>query len=343
MLVKMAELVPKSDLERQRISEAINRVMDSGQYIGGPEVTDFEQKWAKYCGANYCVGVSSGFSALQLIVQSYGFPKVYYSSLTCPPTRLAIEAAGSEAVAVAPLVGDYILSGWRDLGVLVNVLLYGIIDPDVIEHTNRTVIDDAAQAHGLNYRLARRSLHTTAAAWSFYPTKNLGAIGDAGAITTNHPDLAAELRRRREYKRDGGVNARMDPIQAAVLSAKLPFLDQRNAQRTANASLYQELLRGLPIVRPTHEEVYDATTRNWHQYPIRVISKERQSLRVHLGDAGIETQIHYPEAQTGTRQPNQWESVWSKAVLSLPVGPHLGERDILYVAHTIKSHYEGRL
>lgn len=340
MSVKMVKLWPQSEHRQDAIAEAIARVVESGQYIGGQEVTAFERAWADYCGANYCVGVSSGFSALQLIVKALEAVRVYYSSLTCSPTPLAIEAAGVNVILpISPQSGEFVLkSKALRKGVNVNVLLYGMIDPMVYGVLGTTVIDDAAQAHGSHYRLSERASHTTAAAWSFYPTKNLGAIGDAGAITTNDLALCSKLRTLRNYGGQGGINARLDPLQAAILRAKLPFLDSDNAQRAANASVYNELLGKLESPLVLIPAIDQGVTTNWHQYVIRTKDSYRDSLKEWLAFRDIESQIHYPKAPLyGQREPTFWEKQWASMVLSLPVGPHLREIDILEVCRVIQA------
>ena len=223
-------------------------------------------------------------------------------------------------------------------GINAPVLLYGVIE-DTREAGGIIIVEDAAQAHGLHYRLAERAKHTTAAAWSFYPTKNLGAIGDAGAVTTNDEGLAQHVREIREYRGRDGINARLDSLQAAILRAKLPFLDADNAARLTNALLYLDALEGLPIVLP--DDLLFRT--NWHQFPIRTV--ERDKLREWLLGHGIETQVHYPEvALLGMRefynQESAWEDVWTRTVLSLPIGPHLRDSDIMYVSETIQAYFE---
>lgn len=340
-MVRMVELYPKSKAIKEDIADAFVRVFASGRYIGGPEVTAFEEEWADYCGAKYCVGVSSGFAALQLVVRALEMPKVYYSTMTCMPTVLAIEEAGADPIPVCPLEPYYTLKPFQlaedHLNVLVN--LYGIVDPHVIEHSDKgcPIVEDAAQAHGSLHKMCNRAAYTTAATWSFYPTKNLGALGDAGAVTTNSEGLARVVRGLSNYKGRGGVNARMDPLQAAILRAKLPYLDSHNHRRAANAAIYLERLKGLPLRLP-----YDCLT-NWHQFPI--IYAERDYLIDWLRSHGIGTQVHYGRpALLGMRETvpcgEPWDEKWSKSVLSLPIGPHLNEADILFVTEVISAYFE---
>jgi dTDP-4-amino-4,6-dideoxygalactose transaminase len=337
MLVEMANLYPKNKHLKIDLATAVAQVIGSGHYIGGTWVANFEQEWANYCGAKYCVGVSSGFAALQLTLRALAISQVHYPTMTCMPTVLAIEEAGCDPVPIIPSEGMYTLEQCQlaeGLNVFVN--LYGIIDPEVYEKDGIHIVEDAAQAHGAHYRMCNRAALTTAAAWSFYPTKNLGAMGDAGAVTTNDEGLARVVRSLSNYGGRGAINARLDPLQAAILCAKLPYLNSHNHRRAANATLYLEKLKGYPL-----ELLYTDLT-NWHQFP--VLSDERDKLKEWLANHGIESQVHYERPAITSRRLRKdipWDVWWSKKVLSLPVGPHLNEANILHVLEVIDAFYNG--
>jgi dTDP-4-amino-4,6-dideoxygalactose transaminase len=285
--------------------------MDSGQWILGREVEAFEAEFADFCGASHCVGVGNGLDALTLILRGYDIgqgDEVIVPAATFIATWLAVEQAGARPVGVD---ADP-LSGNLDPGLveractartraILAVHLYGHPAPmealrAVAARRGVRLIEDAAQAHGATCRGRRAGALGHAAAFSFYPGKNLGALGDGGAVVTDDAELARRVRLLRnygssdKYRHDlAGCNSRLDELQAAFLRAKLPHLEGWNARRRRIAERYLREIRNpamqLPVVAP------DASSA-WHLFVVR--TPEREKLREHLGARGIGTGIHYP-------------------------------------------------
>jgi dTDP-4-amino-4,6-dideoxygalactose transaminase len=297
-----------------KIIQTCRRVIESGRYIGGVEVEAFEHRWAEYIGVEFCVSCASGFDALQLILRAIGLDRVSVSPYTCLPTWQAAEAAGYHPM---PLGNKAYLG--------ISVHLYGI--PQIINVS--VLIEDACQAHGATYQDVKCGALGYAAAFSFYPTKNLSALGDAGAVTTNDKDLADEVRRLANY---GAINSRMDAMQAAILNTKLDYLDEWNEARRSNAAYYLANLEGidLPIVP-------EGANPCWHQFVIR--HSERDMLRSWLVINGIETMIHYPEPPY-LKWGYHLEEVeqWASEVLSLPIGPHLRQDELEYICEKVNQY-----
>jgi dTDP-4-amino-4,6-dideoxygalactose transaminase len=341
--------------------EAIGRVLDSGWYVLGEEVAAFEREFAAYCGTRHCVGVGNGLDALHLIVRAYGIglgDEVIVPANTFIATWLAVSHAGATPVPVDPdphthnidpaLIESAITSKTK---AIIAVHLYGQpADMDPIRAIARQhglkLIEDAAQAHGARYKGQRAGSLGDAAGFSFYPGKNLGALGDGGAITTDDDALADTLQRLRnygarvKYQHDEiGMNSRLDELQAAVLRVKLPHLDADNARRREVASAYMDALQGsqlgLPQVIPEADPV-------WHL--MVVTSAQRDQLQATLHARGIGTQIHYPRAchqqlayadlncpalPHASRLPSQ--------LLSLPIAPYLTDQDVQTVAQALRE------
>lgn len=322
--IRFNDLRPSQDAGA--VDEAFWQVLNSGRYIGGYEVEKFEEEWAGYCGARYCVGCGNGFDALQLALKVARvdiIPVVEVSPYTCWPTWCAVLAAGGRPIVLAhdDLPKD----------VAVPVHLYGMVEAPI--QNADWLIEDCAQAHGSLWNGRHAGSFGTMACWSFYPTKNLGAFGDGGAVTTNDKALADEVRALKEYGAPRGINSRLDTLQAAFLRARLPWLDYNNALRTRNASLYLRLLAGCRGLRMP--VVPDGCIPNWHQFAIR--SWKRDALKDYLRTQGVETLIHYPKPPH--RFVNDYAigdvDEWAATTLSLPVAPHLSEADVDYVAERV--------
>ena len=334
------------------IRAAIARVIDSGWYILGQETEAFEAEFASYCGAAHCIGVANGLDALHLILRAYGIgagDEVIVPSNTFVATWLAVSQTGARPVAVEPDASTFNLDPslieaaiTPRTRAIMPVHLYGQpADMDAINQIARKhglrVIEDAAQAHGARYKGRRAGVLGDAAGFSFYPGKNLGALGDGGAITTNDAALAGVLRKMRNYGSSIkyqheilGVNSRLDEMQAAVLRAKLPYLDQENAARRSIAAAYQKALADtalqLPCVAPHLEPV-------WHLYVVR--TNKRTALQAQLAERGIGTQIHYPRAchqQAAFADlegpPMPLASALAQEVLSIPMSPYLSVDEV---------------
>ena len=353
MSVPYLDLRPAYLELKDELDAAYRRVMDSGWFVLGAEVEAFEREFAKYCGAAHCVALGNGLDALGLVLRSWGIgpgDEVIVPANTFIATWLAISHAGAVPVPVEPEEGGYNLDpALLEAAVnartraIIPVHLYGSpADMDAINALARRhglkVLEDAAQAHGARYRGRRAGTLGDAAAFSFYPAKNLGAMGDAGAVTTNDERLAESLRELRnyggqlKYRNDvQGFNSRLDELQAAFLRVKLRHLESWNRRRRDIAAEYLRDLNGsglgLPAVPSWAEPV-------WHLFPVR--SKERDKLRETLHAAGIETGIHYPvpphlqrayaALQFAVGRFPRTEAIHNEE-LSLPIGPHLGAGD----------------
>jgi dTDP-4-amino-4,6-dideoxygalactose transaminase len=357
---------------RQAIDAAVVRVLAGGQYILGAEVTAFEAAFAAWLGTAHAVGTGSGTDAIELALRACGIGAgdlVFTVSHTAVATVAAIERAGAVPVLVDVEPGGFTIDpaaleaaldaapAGRPAAVL-PVHLYG--EPADIEPIARLarrrglrVIEDCAQSHGARYHGRPTGGIGDIGCFSFYPTKNLGALGDAGMTVTNDLDLAASLREIREYgwreryiSARVGINTRLDPLQAAILTARLPSLDADNARRRAIAARYDAELAGLPLAlpprRPGCEHVF-------HQYVIRVDAAERDRLRACLARAGVGTGIHYPapvHAQPAYRGrlaefPAGLPETTGIAgrILSLPMFPQLSDISVARVIAAIRGYF----
>jgi dTDP-4-amino-4,6-dideoxygalactose transaminase len=351
---------------KDEIDEAIQRVLGKGWYILGDEVEAFESEFSAYLGVEYGIGVGSGTEALHLALKSFGIgagDEVITVSHTAVATVAAIELCGATPVLIDIEPDYYTLDpGKLEQAItpatkaIVPVHLYGQpadLSPilELARAHGLIVIEDCAQAHGAMYHGKHAGSWGDAACFSFYPTKNLGALGDGGMVVTNNPDLAQKARALREYgweeryvSHSSGWNSRLDEIQAAVLRVKLRYLDGDNEARAHIAGQYSEGLAqaglGLPRVRP------DAT-HAYHLYVVR--SAERGGLQAYLKSRDISALIHYPRPvhlqpayQGRLRGSDQLPGSEQAAleVLSLPIYPELSEAELEKVIQTVKA-YKG--
>jgi dTDP-4-amino-4,6-dideoxygalactose transaminase len=348
---------------QEPLEAAFSRVLASGWYILGTEVKDFEREFADYCGSKHCIGVGNGLEALHLILRAFDIgpgDEVIVPANTYIATWLAVSYAGALPVPVEPLTGTCNLDSERiesaitpRTKAILTVHLYGQpadMEPIcVVAHRHGLkVIEDAAQAHGARYRGRRTGSLGDAAGFSFYPGKNLGALGDGGAITTDDDSLAQRLYVLRNYgskikyhNEEKGYNSRLDELQAAFLREKLKILDEDNACRARLAKRYSDLLADSGLILPT---VLPWVEPAWHLYTVR--TPRRDALQQHLADRGIGTMIHYPipphlqkaYAELGLA-PGSFpitEAIHNE-ILSLPMGPHLDEQQVADVCAGILS------
>jgi dTDP-4-amino-4,6-dideoxygalactose transaminase len=349
---------------KEQYDAAYSRVMHSGHYILGEEVEAFEAEFAAYCGSKYCVAVANGSEALFLILRALEIgasDEVLVPGNTAIQTWLAVSQTGAKPVPVDPTLTTYNID-WNCLAncltqktrAIIAVHLYGQpADMDEIrqfasQHSLR-VIEDAAQAHGARYRGTPVGNLSDAAAFSFYPTKNLGAFGDGGAVLTNDEHIADCVRLLHNYGSQiknintiQGYNSRLDPLQAAFLRVRLQHLDEWNLRRKSLAQLYLNEIGeakscGLPEVPFWAQPV-------WHQFVIR--HSDREHLRSHLLENGIETLIHYPipphlsQAYSGeefNKSTLARSEELANSVLSLPMNPHLQPDDVIRIGRTIRE------
>ena len=349
MTVPFLDLRPAYLELKDDLDAAYERVMDAGSYILGNEVAAFEREFAASCGARHCIGTACGLDALVLILRAAGIgdgDEVIVPSNTYIATWLAVSNTGATPVPVEPVAETYNLDPARIEAALtprtkaiIAVHLYGqTADMDAINATGERhgllVVEDAAQAHGARYRGRSAGALGRAAAFSFYPSKNLGAYGDGGAVTTDDDDLAGQIRalrnygsRRKHYNERKGVNSRLDELQAALLRVKLRKLTEWNQRRAAIAHAYLREIRNPRLSLPVVPEWAEP---NWHLFVVRSSDRDRDASA--LSRAGVETQIHYPIApheQEAYREfaslrphPLIAEAIHRQA-LSLPIGPHM--------------------
>lgn len=336
---------------REALRLAFDRVLDSGWYILGEEVEAFEADFAAFCGVKHCIGVGNGLEALHLVLRAWGVrdgDEVIVPSNTYVATWLAVTYAGARPVPVEPDPKTFNLDPDRveaaitpRTRAILPVHLYGHpadMDPimDIARRRGLMVLDDAAQAQGARYKGRRVGSLGHAAGFSFYPGKNLGALGDGGAVTTDDPDLADKVRVLRNYgsrvkyhNEVVGFNSRLDEVQAAFLRVKLKQLDVENESRRKIVARYDEAFRGLPLVRPKAAQWAEHI---WHLYV--VLSPARDALQAALRERGIATLIHYPipphmqpaYSELGLAKGSfpQAESM-ARETLSLPLWPYMPE------------------
>jgi dTDP-4-amino-4,6-dideoxygalactose transaminase len=345
------------------VDNAIRRVVESARFILGEEVETFEREFAVYTGATHCIGVGSGLDALHLALRAMGIgpgDEVIVPSHTFIATWLAVSHCGAIPVPVEPSLPGFLIDPLRIEAALTErtkailaVHLYGMpADMDAIialaKRHGLKVLEDAAQCHGAYYGDRRIGAHGDAVAWSFYPTKNLGAMGDGGAVTCNDPELAERLRRLRNYgscrkyvHEERGFNSRLDPIQAAVLGVKLRYLDGWNASRKRLADRYRQGLADTALVLP---EVPAGNDHVWHLYVIR--TTQRATLTEWLANRGVQTQTHYPippHLQAAYLDLGHQRGAFPVAesladeVLSLPMWPHLDDAAQDHVIAAIRA------
>ncbi|MBL7217731.1 MAG: DegT/DnrJ/EryC1/StrS family aminotransferase [Desulfobacteraceae bacterium] len=353
---------------KEEIDNAVEGVLKGGWYILGENVRRFEEEFAAYCGCRYCVGVGSGMGALELLLKAYGVgpgSEVIVPANTYIATALAVSNMGAKPVLVEPdektcnidpsKIEEVITS---KTSAVLAVHLYGQpADMNKIRVICQThglkLFEDAAQAHGATHFGIKAGGLGDAAGFSFYPGKNLGAFGDAGAVITDDPEVAEYIRMARDYgsekkyyNRIKGVNSRLDEIQAAVLRVKLRHLDEWNRRRSAVAQIYFDKLEDWDeeLVLP---HIGEGNTHVWHLFTVR--STRRDKLSAYLEKRGIGTLIHYPVplySQTAYKEMNDLKENYpisnsiSEQILSLPIGPHLSKEALEYVCTVVNLFFE---
>ena len=362
--------IPLVDLRAQyqdlklEIDEAIASVIRDTAFVGGRYVAEFETAFAHYCGVRYAVGVSNGSDALRLALLACGVgsgDEVITVPNTFIATTEAISSVGAEIRFVDVRPGTFTLDPERleaaitgRTRAIIPVHLYGRpaeMEPilSIARRHGLRVVADAAQAHGVTYRDEPIGGLGDAVCFSFYPGKNLGAYGDAGAVVTNDPDVMTRIAMLRDHGRTGkyehvaeGFSCRLDGMQAAVLSAKLPHLERWNESRRAHARRYNRELESFDGVR-TPPEAVDASVV-WHLYVVQI--EDRDTVAARLASAGVATGVHYPVPLH--RQPAYGAmkldvgsfpiaEEQARTILSLPMYPELSEEQIRYVVTELKE------
>lgn len=351
------------------LEAAALRVVRSGWFVGGPEVATFERNFARYVGAAHAVGVGNGMDALSMVLMALGVgegDEVIVPGHTFIATWLAVSKLGAVPVPVSVDEDTYVMDAdaveaaiTPRTKVIMPVHLYGHPAPmgrimEIAKRHGLKVVDDAAQAQGAAIDGQRIGSLGDATCWSFYPAKNLGALGDAGGVTTHDAELAALVRKLGNYGSEikyvhddmNCMNSRLDSLQAAFLDVKLGHLDAGNALRRDAAAFYNEALAGLPLRLP---QVKGNVLPVWHMYVIR--TDRRDALQAYLQEHGIPTLIHYPHAITDQRAYAALKSKLeatpamqqarriSAECLSLPFGPNHTQEELQMVVDTVRQFF----
>jgi len=363
--------VPFLDLQeinaqyRAELSDAARKVIDSGWYIQGKELRSFEDEFSEYCGTDYCAGVGNGLDALILILRAYKVlgllnegDEIVVPANTYIATILAITENNLTPVLVEPDAKTFNLSPelvkksiTLKTKAILTVHLYGYLAEiealsELAEDNNLLLIEDAAQAHGAEIKGRKAGSFGSAAGFSFFPGKNLGALGDAGAITTSNTKLYETILALRNYGSSEkyvnsfkGLNSRLDEIQAAFLRVKLKYLDDEIDNRRKIANFYLSQIKNPKIMLPNIQYI---DRHVFHLFVIR--TKEREKLINHLNKDGIETLIHYPIPPHKQQAYSEWLSMSLKIterihdeVVSLPISPILTEEQILRVVNSVNE------
>ena len=367
-MIKFLDLRKINERFRSEMDAAAKRVLDSGWYLLGKENEAFENEFAAYCGVKHAIGCANGLDALKLVVKAMGIgpgDEVIAPANTYIASLIAISANGATPVLVEPDLATYLIDPAkieekitpRTKAIMV-VHLYGrVCEMDAVnaiaKRRGLKVIEDCAQAHGAFYGDCRVGALGDAAGFSFYPGKNLGCLGDGGAVTTNDDELAKKVRALRNYGSDvkyhfpyRGTNSRLDEIQAAWLMVKLPHLDADNARRAEIAARYCREITNPLVTLPAKDErreTGDGKLGNvWHVFPVRV--EGRDAFQADLTEKGIQTVIHYPIPPH--RQPayTEWHDLKlpitekiHETIISLPISPVMTEGEVSEVIAAVNA------
>ncbi|CZE49300.1 DegT/DnrJ/EryC1/StrS family aminotransferase [Campylobacter geochelonis] len=364
-------MIPFLDLKginaqyKAELIDVCTRVIESGWYIQGSECKEFEKEFANYCGSKFAIGVANGLEALILILRAYkelGFirngDEVIVPSNTYIASILAISENNLVPVLVEPDINTYLIDPLKieekitsKTKAILTVHLYGQICQmnkikEIAKKYNLKVIEDSAQSHGAKFNNIKSGALGDASGFSFYPGKNLGALGDAGAVTTNNEELANTIRALGNYgshkKYENlykGINSRLDEIQAAMLKVKLKYLDEEIKRRRGIAKYYLDNIQNKNVILPKFK---DESSHVWHVFAIR--TSERENLQKYLTDNKIQTLIHYPippHKQVAYREWNSEiypisEQIHSE-ILSLPISGIQSLEDTKYVVNVINN------
>ena len=361
-------MIPYRDLYRinkryqKSLESAIVKVLNSGCYVSGGVLEAFEEQFADYCGTKYAVGVANGLDALNLIIKAFNFgqgDEIIVPANTYIASILAISNNLCTPVLIEPDTHTLLIDTQkieekittRTKAILV-VHLYGrAVNMDKIwelaDKYGLKIIEDAAQAHGAVFRNKRVGSLGDVAGFSFYPGKNLGALGDGGAITTNDTSLYEKLKALRNYGSSRkyvnlykGTNSRLDDIQAAILSVKLPFLDSENEIRRKHAEFYIQGINNKRITLPVMPE--KPKEHVWHIFPI--LADGREKLQNYLTSKGVQTLIHYPIPPHKQQAYAEWNNLSYPVTeyihsneLSLPVNPTISTDELVYIVNAINA------
>lgn len=361
-MIKFLDLQKINERYRVQIDARIKNILDSGWYLLGKEDETFEKNFAKFCKVKHAIGAANGLDALNLIIKAYGFKagdEIIVPANTYIASILAISENGCTPVLVEPDINTYNINPnlieekiTENTKAIMVVHLYGqAVQMDKIwelaKRYNLKIIEDSAQAHGAVYKGRKTGNLGDVSGFSFYPGKNLGCMGDGGAVTTNDDDLAEKIRAIANYGSKvkynhiyKGINSRLDEIQAAVLDVKLKRLDEDNARRREISKYYRDNIKNPLIILP---KVYDENAHVWHIFAVR--TDERDKFQDYLKDNGIQTLIHYPTPPHKQKCYSEWndksfpvsEEI-HRTIISLPISPVMTDDEAKKVVKVINEY-----
>ena len=360
-MIKFLDLKKINNRYREEIDSRIKNILDKGWYLQGEENENFTKNFANFCGTKLALGVANGLDALNLIIKAYGFgngDEIIVPANTYIATILAISENGCIPILVEPDLKTYNINPdsieekitTKTKAIMV-VHLYGqAVQMEKIwkiaKKYNLKIIEDSAQAHGAIYQENRTGNLGDASGFSFYPGKNLGCIGDGGAVTTNDEELFNKIKAIANYGSDRkyhhiykGVNSRLDEIQAAVLDIKLKHLDSDNNKRREISKYYRENIKNSKLILP---ETYDEKSHVWHIFAVR--TKNRDEFQKYLTEKGIQTIIHYPTPPHKQGAYKEWNNLSfpiteeiHNTILSLPISPVMTDSEIEKVVEVVNE------
>ncbi len=361
-MIKFLDLKKINNRYREEIASRIKDILDKGWYLQGEENENFTKNFANFCGTKFALGVANGLDALNLIIKAYGFgngDEIIVPANTYIATILAISENGCIPILVEPDIKTYNINPdsieekitTKTKAIMV-VHLYGqAVQMEKIwkiaKKYNLKIIEDSAQAHGAIYQENRTGNLGDASGFSFYPGKNLGCMGDGGAVTTNDEELFNKIKAIANYGSDRkyhhiykGVNSRLDEIQAAVLDIKLKHLDSDNNKRREISKYYRENIKNSKIILP---ETYDEKSHVWHIFAVR--THNRDAFQKYLTEKGIQTIIHYPTPPHKQGAYKEWNNLSfpiteeiHNTILSLPISPVMTDSEIEKVVEVVNEY-----
>ncbi len=360
-MIKFLDLKKINNRYREEIDSRIKNILDKGWYLQGEENENFTKNFANFCGTKFALGVANGLDALNLIIKAYGFgngDEIIVPANTYIATILAISENGCIPILVEPDIKTYNINPdsieekitTKTKAIMV-VHLYGqAVQMEKIwkiaKKYNLKIIEDSAQAHGAIYQENRTGNLGDASGFSFYPGKNLGCMGDGGAVTTNDEELFNKIKAIANYGSDRkyhhiykGVNSRLDEIQAAVLDIKLKHLDSDNNKRREISKYYRENIKNSKIILP---DTYDEKSHVWHIFAVR--TQNRDEFQKYLTEKGIQTIIHYPTPPHKQGAYKEWNNLSfpiteeiHNTILSLPISPVMTDSEIEKVVEVVNE------
>lgn len=360
-MIKFLDLKKINNRYREEIDSRIKNILDKGWYLQGEENENFTKNFANFCGTKFALGVANGLDALNLIIKAYGFgngDEIIVPANTYIATILAISENGCIPILVEPDIKTYNINPdsieekitTKTKAIMV-VHLYGqAVQMEKIwkiaKKYNLKIIEDSAQAHGAIYQENRTGNLGDASGFSFYPGKNLGCMGDGGAVTTNDEELFNKIKAIANYGSDRkyhhiykGVNSRLDEIQAAVLDIKLKHLDSDNNKRREISKYYRENIKNSKIILP---DTYDEKSHVWHIFAVR--TQNRDEFQKYLTEKGIQTIIHYPTPPHKQGAYKEWNNLSfpiteeiHNTILSLPISPIMTDSEIEKVVEVVNE------